>query len=73
MGTVNYFEKSSGTEIDFIFNKSIAIEVKETPIEADYKTLIRRSKPLEVEENTLIGRKPAPGGYSNFIWGGAIV
>lgn len=73
LGTVNYFEKSSGTEIDFIFNKSMAIEVKETPIEADYKTLIRRSKPLEVEENTLIGRKPAPGGYSNFIWGGAIV
>lgn len=71
-GALNFFEKSSGTEIDFILDKKTAIEVKETPIEADHKTLLRRSKPLELPEHLLIGRKPAPGGYANFIWGGSI-
>jgi len=73
IGEVNYYEKSSGTEIDFILNKTIAIEVKETPSDFDFKTLERRAKPLELTKSLLIGRHPAPSGYANFIWGGAVV
>jgi len=72
IGTLNFYEKSSGTEIDFIFNQDTAIEVKETPVESDLKTLERRSSPLEMQKNILIGRKPALGGYTNFIWGGNV-
>lgn len=71
-GELNYYEKSSGTEIDFILDKKTAIEVKETPTESDFNTLKRRAKPLEMEEHILIGRKPAPSEYYNFIWGGNI-
>ncbi len=72
LGEVNFYEKSSGTEIDFILNKKTAIEVKETPSDFDLKTLERRAKPLELETNLLIGKNIAPSGYSNFIWGGNI-
>lgn len=72
IGEVNFYEKSSGTEIDFILDKKMAIEVKETPSDFDLKTLERRSKPLEIENTFLIGRNVAPSGYKNFIWGGNI-
>lgn len=72
IGEVNFYEKSSGTEIDFILDKKTAIEVKETPSEFDLKTLERRAKPLELETNFLIGRNVAPSGYGNFIWGGNV-
>lgn len=72
LGKVNYFEKSSGTEIDFIYNDETAIEVKETPSEYDLKTAIKRAKPLKIENAMVIGRNPAPSGYSQFIWGGNV-
>ena len=72
LGELNYYEKSSGTEIDFILDKKIAFEVKETPSDFDLKTLNRRAKPLEIDTTYLIGRNPAPSGYKEFIWGGNI-
>jgi predicted AAA+ superfamily ATPase len=72
LGELNFYEKSSGTEIDFILDKKTAIEVKETPSDFDFKTLERRAKPLELEHNLLIGRHLAPSGYKDFIWGGNI-
>lgn len=72
IGEVNFYEKSSGTEIDFILDKKIAIEVKETPGDFDLKSLNRRAKPLEMKTTFLIGRKLAPSNYNNFIWGGNI-
>jgi len=72
IGDVNYYEKSSGTEIDFIFNKEIAFEVKETPSDFYLKTLQRRAKPLEMKETHLISRNPSPSNYKEFIWGGNI-
>ncbi len=72
IGEVNYYEKSSGTEIDFILDKKTAIEVKETASDFDLKTLARRAKPLELENNLLIGRILAPSGFKNFVWGGNI-
>lgn len=73
IGEVNYYEKSSGTEIDFILDKKTAIEVKETPTAFDLKTLQRRAEPLEIKDCLLIGRQPSPAGYSEFIWGGNVV
>ncbi len=73
IGEVNYYEKSSGTEIDFILNKKTAIEVKETPTAFDLKTLQRRSEPLGIKDCLLFGRHPSPAGYNDFIWGGNVV
>ena len=72
IGEVNYYEKSSGAEIDFILDKKIAIEVKETLSGFDVKSLQKRSKPLEMEQNILIGRELAPSGFKDFVWGGNI-
>jgi predicted AAA+ superfamily ATPase len=72
IGEINYYEKSSGTEIDFILDKKIAIEVKETLSSFDIKSLQKRSKPLELEENILIGRELAPSGFNDFVWGGNV-
>ncbi len=72
IGELNYYEKSSGTEIDFILDKKTAIEVKETLGGFDIKSLQKRSKPLELEENILIGRELAPSGFKDFVWGGNI-
>jgi predicted AAA+ superfamily ATPase len=72
IGELNYYEKSSGTEIYFILDKKIAIEVKETLGGFDSKSLQKRSKPLELEQNILIGRELAPSGFKDFVWGGNI-
>jgi len=72
IGELNYYEKSSGTEIDFILDKKIAIEVKETLGGFDVKSLQKRSKPLELEQNILIGRELAPSGFKDFVWGGNV-
>jgi uncharacterized protein len=72
LGEIQYYEKNVGTEIDFILNKTTAFEVKETPSDFDYYTLKKRSKPVNISDYHLIGRKLAPSGYENFIWGGSL-
>ena len=72
LGEVHYYEKNVGSEIDFILNKTTAIEVKETPSDFDLKTLKKRAKPLSVNETFVIGRNVAPSGFKDFVWGGAI-
>jgi predicted AAA+ superfamily ATPase len=72
IGEVNYFEKSSGTEIDFILNKNSAFEVKETPSPSDLQTLKKRAKPINMTETNLIGKTIPPSGFKDFIWGGNI-
>ena len=72
IGEINFYEKSSGTEIDFILDKKTAVEVKETLSSFDIKSLQKRSKPLELEQNILIGRELAPSGFKDFVWGGNI-
>lgn len=72
VGEVNYYEKSSGSEIDFILDKTTAIEVKETPSSFDLKTVQKRTKPLALENNFVVGRNLAPSGFKDFVWGGNI-
>ena len=71
-GELQYFQKRSGQEIDFIFNANTAIEVKETPLEQDLNSLRSRAGVLQLERQLLIGRTPAAGGFTDFIWAGSI-
>jgi hypothetical protein len=71
-GELQYFQKRSGQEIDFIFNGNTAIEVKETPLERDLNSLRSRAGVLQLERQLLIGRTPAASGFTDFIWAGSI-
>ncbi len=55
---VNYYQRRSGIEIDFIFKKQkIALEVKETGTKKDKDLLARVSKDLKIKENYVITKK----------------
>ncbi|MBK8968844.1 MAG: ATP-binding protein [Saprospiraceae bacterium] len=72
LGKVNYFQKKTGQEIDFILDDKKAIEVKETPSQADLKTLQSRAAGLGLEETMLVGRFPPGIEFHEFVWGGCI-
>ncbi len=72
-GKLNYYGDRDG-EIDFIVTEkkiTSAFGVKETPTEADYKTLARRAEKLGIGTYRLIGREPSET-FKKFIWGGFI-
>lgn len=56
-GEINYFQTKSGTEIDFIFNKRIAYEVKIQATAQDLKRLARISQELKIKKHYLIAQK----------------
>lgn len=72
LGELCYYEKNTGTEIDFVLDKTTAIEVKETPGDFDLRSLERRAKLINADQRWLIGRKLAPSGFDEFIWGGSL-
>lgn len=67
---INYYQKKNGQEIDFILDKKIAVEVKETPIINDFNTLKSRAEDLGTKKHILIGNHPPTGGFKKFTWGG---
>ncbi len=71
-GELNYYAKRSGQEIDFILNKNIAFDVKETPTEGNLKILARRANSIGINKYTLCGINNANNGFDNYIFGGAI-
>jgi predicted AAA+ superfamily ATPase len=71
-GEVNYFQRRNGQEIDFILDKKIAIEVKETPTPSNLKTLEKRAALLSLENTALVGRYPPGSDFTEFTWGGTI-
>lgn len=57
-GKIQYYEKRSGGEIDFILSeKQIGIEVKQTGSESDYKKLSRMCKKLKLKQCYVISKK----------------
>lgn len=70
-GQLAYWARKSGQEIDFIFNETVAMEVKETPTQSDKKILDRLSSSIGIKKCYLIGRYRSPA-FQNFIWGGSI-
>ncbi len=72
LGEVQYYQRSSGAEIDFILNRQTAFEVKETPTSADLHTLSERAKIIGLTDVALIGRHQPPSGFGSFLWGGSV-
>jgi len=70
-GTINYYSLKNGREIDFIFNNSIAFEVKETATLADQKQVEKLASNLDINQSYLISRYPASN-FPGSIWGGTI-
>ena len=68
---IQYYQKKTGQEIDFIIDQETAYEVKETPISSDYNILERRANALGIKKHKLIGRYQSPS-YDDFIWGGNV-
>ena len=67
---LNYYQKKNGQEIDFILDKKIAVEVKETPIIQDLAVLKARAEELGLKNRMLIGNNKPPGDFNQFLWGG---
>lgn len=72
LGSIQFYQKKTGQEIDFIFNGSMAIEVKETPAQRDFEILEQRAKAIDIDKYHVLGRQPANSNFADFIWGGNI-
>ncbi len=70
-GDIAYYQLKTGKEIDFILNKEVCFEVKETATETDLKNLKRISRNLAIDKTYIIGRHPTKL-FEGFIWGGFI-
>ncbi len=55
-GEINYYQKKSGAEIDFILDKKESFEVKIQPYEQDLKKLKRISKELKIKKTQLVSK-----------------
>lgn len=71
LGNIQYYSLKTGREIDFIFNKKIALESKETPTLTDKGDLENLAKLAGIKDARLIGRHPSPK-FNDYIWGGEI-
>ena len=69
-GEVNYYQLKTGQEIDFIIDKKIAFEVKETATETDYRRLMRQASKVNIEKGFVLGKNST--NFDNYIWGGMI-
>lgn len=58
--TLNYYQKKSGVEINFIVDKKIAFEVKETVHYNDLKKLEKISQELKLKKFRLISYRYSP-------------
>ena len=72
LGEIKYYQKKTGQEIDFIFNNTMAVEVKETAIEQDKQVLMQRASGIGLKKQILISRFAAKNGFDGFVWGGNI-
>ena len=70
-GELRYYALKNGREIDFILDKKIALECKETPVKSDKKQLGDLSNLAGIKKYYLIGRYQSPR-FNNYIWGGDI-
>ena len=71
-GSLQYYQKKTGQEIDFIFNNNMAIEVKETAIEQDLSVLRLRAKTLKLKKQVLVSRYLPGKGFEDFVWGASL-
>lgn len=69
-GEVSYYQLKTGPEIDFIIDKKIAFEVKETAQLTDYKKLMNLAKKINIEKGFVLGKNNV--NFESFVWGGMI-
>ena len=72
LGPLNYYERKTGTEIDFILDRQQAYEVKETATPHDLQVLTERAKTIQLTNCRLIGRHWPASGFADFVWGGSV-
>lgn len=72
LGELHYYERTTGTEIDFILNRQQAFEVKETPTPHDLHVLTERAQTIAITDCQLLGRHQPASGFTAFIWGGSV-
>lgn len=70
-GEISYYSLKTGNEIDFVLDKKMAFEVKETATEAHLKNTASLAKNLGIEKSYVIGRHPGRI-FEGYIWGGFI-
>ncbi|KPJ69325.1 MAG: hypothetical protein AMJ45_00620 [Syntrophobacter sp. DG_60] len=66
-GELNYYQRKSGTEIDFILDKKEAYEVKLNPQEADLKKLKEMVVELDLEEFKMVSKNYSK--LENIVYG----
>ncbi|MBU0647156.1 ATP-binding protein [Patescibacteria group bacterium] len=71
IGDVRYYALKDGSEIDFILDKKIALELKESPTKNDLSDLMRLSKIAGIKKYHLVGRKNVPK-FDDYVWGGDV-
>lgn len=72
LGSLQFYQKRTGQEIDFIFKGNIAIEIKRTPLEQDLNSLISRANSIDVTQHLLVGHHPPKNEFKAFLWAGSI-
>ena len=72
LGQIQYFALKTGHEIDFILDGNLAIEAKETPIEADLNHLAQLASNAGVSNYRLLGRLKSPK-FTDFVWSGSLL
>jgi len=70
-GAISYYSMKSGQEIDFILDRKIAVEVKETAALTDLHHTARLAQNLDIETCYVVGRHPT-NVFEGFYWGGGI-
>lgn len=69
LGLLQYYALKTGHEIDFILDRKVAFETKETPTEEGLKQLRSLAAKAGIGRNRMIGRHAAKN-FNHFIWGG---
>lgn len=72
LGSIQYYQKKTGQEIDFIFNGNTAIEVKETPTLHDLQTIAQRASDIGFDKYLLLGKHLPANNFTTFTWGGNV-
>ena len=70
-GTLNYYSLKNGREIDFIYNNTIAFEVKETATISDQRQVEKLASNMDINQSYVISRYPSSN-FTGSIWGGTI-
>jgi len=67
-GELSFYNKRNKAEIDFILNKEIAFEVKQKPVEQDYRKLQRLSGEIGIERQFVISHTASDLANTVYPW-----